>query len=361
MSQVYFTKNMFDASSFHLLQNGELSVELFRYSTDIEAIRIRNKRGYITILPYMGQMIWDAVFDNINLKMQSMFNEPQQAQDILGTYGCFMYHAGILRNGNPTETDDHNLHGEFPCAPMQKAYLEQGEKQGQKYIRIISEYEYIKGFGDHYLATACVSLFEGSSLFDVDMRIQNLSSKSMDVMYMAHLNNAFEPRAILYQMAEYNKKNMQLRTSIPSHVKPTEDWLNFMKQAQETPEITQQLKAAENFDPEVVYFIKNLQTDEKGYTHLLMENPKGGGHYCRYKPKQLPHLTRWILYNEEQKVAAFALPGTCDPEGYTTEKEKGNIIALEGGSTIEFNIRTGYVKADKAEQIKKLIKEKKNG
>lgn len=351
---------MFKEQPFRLVEEGEFSVELFRYSTDVEAVKISHQRGYLIILPYMGQMIWDAVFDGVNLKMQSMFKEPRKAKDILGTYGCFMYHAGILRNGNPTDADNHNLHGEFPTAPMQKAHLEFGEKQGQKYIRIMSEYEYIQGFGDHYLALPQVTLYEGSSLFDVDMRVRNLSSQPMDVMYMAHLNNAFEDGAEIHQMTAFHKENMQLRTSIPSHVKPTEAWLEFMKKAEENPEITQKMNEANNYNPEVVYFIKNLQIDEEGYTHLLMETKRGDGHYCGYKPKQMPHLTRWILYNDEQKVVAFALPGSCDPEGYTNEKKKGHIISLKGGGDIEFNLIAGYVKSSEVPLWKKKIKGNKN-
>ncbi len=353
--QINLLKNMFNSQSFQLVKNDKMSAELFRYSTGIEAVKITNEKGHLIILPYMGQMIWDATFCGVDLKMQSMFKEPVPASDILGTYGCFMYHAGILRNGNPTQDDAHNLHGEFPCAKAQNAYLKIGKKDGKSYICITSEYEYIKGFGDHYMASPSVTLFEDSSVFDINMHIKNLATKPMDVMYMNHINNAFVEGATIHQMSDYNNNNMQLRESIPSHVQPTKDWLDFLKQAKDTPSISKTLVEPQRYDPEIVYFIKNMQTDSDGYTHLFMEYPNGDGQYCKYKPSQMPHLTRWILYNGDQKVAAFALPGTCDPEGYSTEKQKGNVMSLAASASIEFSVTTGYIEKENSKIIKDII------
>lgn len=33
----------------------------------IEGLTLENKKGYITLLPYMGQIIWDAKFNGIDL------------------------------------------------------------------------------------------------------------------------------------------------------------------------------------------------------------------------------------------------------------------------------------------------------
>ena len=40
-------------------------------------------------LPYMGQIVWRACFDGVELAMQSMFDAPRPAQTIIETYtGC---------------------------------------------------------------------------------------------------------------------------------------------------------------------------------------------------------------------------------------------------------------------------------
>lgn len=109
------------------LRTDSIEVTLFRYETGVAAARLTNRRGHLVVLPYLGQMIWDAVFDGVRLTMGSMFAVPRPADTILGTYGCFCYHCGILRMGNPGPEDDHALHGEMPCAPMDRASLEVGE------------------------------------------------------------------------------------------------------------------------------------------------------------------------------------------------------------------------------------------
>ena len=41
---------------------GELKAYIFRYESGICAVKIENSKGYITVLPFDGQMVWDAVF-----------------------------------------------------------------------------------------------------------------------------------------------------------------------------------------------------------------------------------------------------------------------------------------------------------
>jgi hypothetical protein len=95
-----------------IVRFGDLNASLFRYETGVEAIRLANARGHVIVLPYMGQMIWRACFDGVELAMHSMFDAPRPAQTIIETYGCLAYHAGLLRNGVPTAEDTHPLHGE---------------------------------------------------------------------------------------------------------------------------------------------------------------------------------------------------------------------------------------------------------
>ena len=103
------------------MRHGALSASVFRYDTGVEAIRLTNARGYVITLPFMGQIVWSAAFDGVELAMQSMFREPRPAKIIVETYGCLAYHAGLLRNGVPVAGDTHVLHGEMPCAEMDEA------------------------------------------------------------------------------------------------------------------------------------------------------------------------------------------------------------------------------------------------
>jgi len=130
-------KMFFGSTPSEVVRMDGCSAELFRYDTGIEAIRMKNRRGHLVVLPYYGQMIWQAVFDGVDLAMSSMFAAPRPATDIVGTYGCFMYHSGLLRNGNPGAGDNHALHGEMPLAPMDRAGIETGEDEGGPWMAVV--------------------------------------------------------------------------------------------------------------------------------------------------------------------------------------------------------------------------------
>ena len=99
------------------IERGELSASLFRYDSGVAAVRVRNSRGEIVVLPFHGQQIWDARFEGRTLTMRSMFPEPRATRDYLGNYGAFLLHCGATAMGNPSREDTHPLHGELPNAP----------------------------------------------------------------------------------------------------------------------------------------------------------------------------------------------------------------------------------------------------
>lgn len=46
-------------------------------------------------------------------------------------------------------------------------------------LRLTGRYEYVKGFGHHYLAQPAVVLHKSSTLFDIKMAVTNLASVDM--------------------------------------------------------------------------------------------------------------------------------------------------------------------------------------
>ena len=79
-----------------LLKNSDFTVTAFRYASGVEGLKIENSRGHLVILPWMGQMIWDAQFDGHDLTMRNMFSQPKPAAEVVATYGCFAFHSGLL-------------------------------------------------------------------------------------------------------------------------------------------------------------------------------------------------------------------------------------------------------------------------
>ena len=130
-----------------------LRASIFRFDTGVEAIRLANARGHVVALPFMGQMVWSAAFDGVELAMQSMFRAPRPAKTIVETYGCLAYHAGLLRNGVPGDGDTHAVHGEAPCADMDEAGIACGSDARGPWMAVTGARDYAIGFGAHYRAT----------------------------------------------------------------------------------------------------------------------------------------------------------------------------------------------------------------
>ncbi|PIE72705.1 MAG: DUF4432 domain-containing protein [Deltaproteobacteria bacterium] len=353
---VLHRKRLFSDTPYNLLESAGFSVTCWRYDSGVEAITLANGRGHLVVLPYMGQMIWDAEFDGYDLTMKNMFRQPLPASTIVETYGCFLFHSGLLRNGCPTAEDDHPLHGEMPCAPMDRADLILGEDEEGPFLKLTGEYEYVIGFGSHYLACPSICLRPNSALFDVSMEVENLGSNEMELMYMCHLNPVFVEGAKILQPAAWTAAHVATRTSIPAHVRPTKQWKTFLREVAADPARMQVLDEQEKYTPEFVFFLRNLNVDAAGMAHFLMKLPQGGGCYCGFHPQDFDHTVRWILADADQQVAAFALPATCEPEGYIAEKAKGNVKLLGGGQSRSFTVRTGWLSELECAAVEPLIK-----
>lgn len=302
-AKIALFREQFSRHEQEIFHSDNFTVTSFKYASGIEALKISNSRGYVTILPYYGQMIWDAEFDGHNLKMDNMFSQPKRGENIVDTYGCFAFHSGLRRNGCPSPQDDHVLHGEMPCAEMDHAWLViEGDK-----LALTGSVEYVKGFGDHYCAQPLVRLTAGSAQFDIEMNVTNLASVPMPLQYMCHMNYTYIPGATFRQNLPGSA--LKLRETVPAHVQPTPQWLQYTRQLQDRPAGLTDLNEPEFYDPEIVFFADDLSqyVDE---AEFFMLAPQGHRFVTRFSTAQFNYGTRWILYNGDQKVAAFILPAT---------------------------------------------------
>ncbi|WP_213878974.1 aldose 1-epimerase family protein [Pseudomonas sp. dw_358] len=334
---------LWDQSSRPLLESQHFSVRAWTYPSGVKALSLENSRGKLVILPWQGQMIWSAEFDGVDLTMRNLFTQPRPSANVIGTYGCFMFHSGLLRNGCPGPEDDHALHGEMPCAPMDQAWLQVGEDERGAYLRLGGEYEYVQGFGDHYRACPSVTLRPASGLFEIGLQVVNLAGKPMELMYMAHMNYAYVEGARLTQ--PLGCARTRVRESVPAHVRPTPAWTAYIAELGQDPTRLKVLDSPELYDPEIVCFFDDVRSDAQGQAHFFLDHPTGAAFYTRYSPRQFDHAARWILHNADQQVAAFVLPATCEPEGYRAELAKGNVRRLGPGARAEFSLTTGYLSA----------------
>ena len=75
--KIRLRENMFSDREQLFLEDGELKAYLFRFESGVCGIKLENSLGYITVLPYQGQMVWDAVFRGRSLKMQNSCHFPR--------------------------------------------------------------------------------------------------------------------------------------------------------------------------------------------------------------------------------------------------------------------------------------------
>jgi hypothetical protein len=349
--EVSLRKNDFIDKARTFIDLDSLKATLFLYESGVHGVKIANENGHIIVLPFKGQQIWNAFFYGRYLNMKTMYQQPKNTDFFLNTYGCFVMHCGPLRMGCPGPEDDHILHGELPYADYDEAALVVREDEKGTYIGVTGVYDYNRAFGDKYHAQPLVKLYEGSSLVDISVTIENYSHYPMELMYMCHVNFRPVEYGRIVQSVDWTKENMELRTVIPEHVKASQSFIDFLAKLEETPKLTEVIRPEDEYNPEIAFFIHSPKVDENGWSHYMQVHPDGSADYIRYKPEELDHNTRWISRTQDQAGLGLALPATCDPEGYTAEKRKGNIKEIPARSSVSFSVVAGYLNQEEAKEM----------
>ncbi len=217
MDIIHLQESFFVEKEKVLFESGALTASTFIYSTGIRAVRLSNDMGHIVMLPYNGQMIWEAVFEGRSIGMKTLYGEPRNVPFWLDTYGCYFMHCGALRMGCPGPEDTHPIHGELPYARYDSAAVVAGADKRGEYIGLTGVYEYNRGFAEKYHAKPVVRLYKGSGMLDIGMDIENLTGYPMELMYMAHINNRAVTGGEFVQSFGAVPENMSIRATPPSH------------------------------------------------------------------------------------------------------------------------------------------------
>ena len=298
-TKIYLQRSFFAENAKTIMENDEFKVNLFKYSSGVEAIEVTNSRGKIIVLPYMGQMIWRVEFDGIDLT--------------------------------------HPMHGEFCCADLDTTWIEFSEDE----VIIGGEYEYCQGFGFKYLARPSVSLKANATNIKISMQVKNLTSVEMPLQYMCHINHHYVDKGEF--KANIPDEAFKLRESIPSHIKPTKEWFDYtdeIKKAQVEGKTLTKLENPDLYNTEVVFLADRLDkyTDE---AVVEINSPEGYGFKTQFSTKDFKYGTRWIMYTPEQQVSSCIIPGTCRPEGFLAAKKAGSLLMLQPDEEKTFSVITG--------------------
>lgn len=345
-THIHLSTDQFGACEKLLVERGELCASVFRYPSGVCALRLKNSLGDLVLLPYQGQQIWDATMCGRRLTMKSMFDQPIPGRDFLASYGGFLLHCGATAMGVPGAGDSHPLHGELPNAPYQSASLVLGSDEKGDYIGLTGTYRHTVAFNYNYTATPMVKLYVASSVFDVSMVIHNLKASAMPLMFLEHVNFVPVNGARLAQTVVCTPENMRVRDSIPSFMEVAPGYREFVKTLGQHPEEHLVLSPGLACDPEIVLYL-NYLTDDRGWAHTLQVHPDGSADLLRHRPDQLNHCVRWICRTADQDAIGME-PCTAEVDGFSAEKQKGNVRFLPGGDMFRSTMEVGVLSADEA-------------
>jgi hypothetical protein len=356
---IHLTPEQFTPKETMLAEYGELGASTFRYQSGVCAMRLKNALGELVMLPFQGQQIWDATMRGRRLTMKSMFDQPYSTRDFLSTFGGFMLHCGATAMGVPGPNDKHLLHGELPNAPYQQAQLLFGEDERGVYIGLGGTYRHTVAFNYNYTAQPQLKLYSGSSQFSLSMTITNLKQSPMSLMYLAHINYLPIDNARLAYTAPCDPDHMRVRADVPDFMEVAPGYRDFVKNLSQHPEKHLILRPELVFDPEVVFLIKYLPGTD-GWARALQIHPDGNSDIVRHRPDQLKVGVRWVCRTPDQQAIGFE-SATAGVEGFTAEKQKGNMQTLGPGAVFHCDLEVGVLTRDETQHEETVIAQIING
>jgi hypothetical protein len=351
---IHLKEAMFSEAAWVLLEQAGFRAVCKRFASGVAALTLATERVELLLLPFQGQQIWSAKVDGRELTMRSMCHEPRAGVPFLETYGAFLLHCGANAMGGPGETDSHPLHGELPNAYYQEAYLVLGEDAQGRYLGLGGCYQHSAAFSCNYLAKPLVKIYQHSSTFSMEMEIANLKQSTMELMYLAHINFRPVDHGELVYSAQVNPEDVRIRQNIPAHIKPDPDYLALLHELGQQPEKHHHFEPGVRYDPEVVFII-NYLADAEGWAHSMQVRPDGTADYMRHRPEQLRYGVRWISRTPDQDALGMADPATAEPDGYSAEKAKGNILELAAGGSWRCEVAMGVLDQQETARMRKHI------
>jgi hypothetical protein len=344
----------FTAAETVLASAHGMTASAFRYASGVAALRLRNSRGSVVLLPFHGQQIWDAEFLGRRLTMKTMFDEPVDTGDYLGNYGGFFLHCGLMAMGNPGAADSHPLHGEIPNASYQQASLLIGQVDGVPCMGLAGTRTQRTAFTAHYRATPRLLLQRDASWLDMTLSVRNLFHRPMSLMYLAHINFRPADGGTLHDAVPDDPRHIRLRTTLPTFFTPSDGFKAMIAELSADPARHRHIVAGRPVDPELVMGL-DYPAGPDGIVHTLMEHPDGSGDFVSHHPAELPRAVRWMTRTEDQDAIGIVLPATAEADGFTAENAKGNVKWLGFDESWSCRLRFGALDRTATASLKQEI------
>ncbi len=357
-NKIYLYERFFTDKETTVATYGKLSASLFTYSTGVKAVKIRNDKGSITVLPYMGQMVWRADFNGYEMTMKTIYDEPMPAKEVFHeTYGAFLMHCGLTAMGNPTAEDSHIPHGELPICKYDKVWLVCGEDEGGKYIGMSGIYSHKRCYDTNYDFSPLVKLYESKTYIDIQASITNNKDVPLEYYYLCHINHRPVDGATLSYTAD--RKSIKVNHEVPDNYFSQEDRDRsnaYLDMLDKDPGIMDKVGAeGQSYRPEIVFNCK-YTADENGNAYTMQINPDGNATFVRHNPSELPFGVRWISRTDDEDAMGMVLPATAEHLGKLYCQRNNQQSYLKKGETVTYTMRTGYLTPSEASEMESKIK-----
>jgi hypothetical protein len=336
-----------------IARSGELVATAFRYPTGVEALRIDNGAGRLTLLPFQGQQIWDAHFLGRELTMRSMFPEPRPTRDYLRTYGAFFIHCGGTSMGNPGPTDTHPLHGELPNLPYDSAQLIFGADGAGRYVELTGSARDTQAFHHDFVARPRIRVRERSAEIDATIAVENHATKPMAFLYLGHINFRPADGATLLDTVRDDFSDIILRQPTLGDDAP-EAVRAYHRDVAANPSAHRTLGAGVPVEPELVLTMRAAAGPD-GWAHALHRHPDGSADFVSHRTDELPYAVRWLTRSGDQDALGLVLPATAAPDGLAAATQKGQLVMIAPGASFRATMRFGALDATATEALSARI------
>ena len=346
--KINLQKNFFTKIKKDFITYGAFKIKAFKYNSGVEALEIENEKCSFIFTPFKGQQIWHFKVDGKEISMQTTVKEPQNTMTYLENYGGFLYHCGVISFGAPDANHPH--HGEIPNAGYDSAYICCDEDEKGKYICLGGELNHDTAFIRKYRFSPEIKLYENSSLFKINVKLENLRAYPMEYMYLCHINFRPFDGAELISSTKYDAEHIKMYRTDGS-----KSLVDYMDNLEKNFAIMNKVGAdGQCYDPEICFGVK-YEADENGRAYT-MQYTDDGACYVSHPTDVLSNGVRWISRTSNEDAMGMVLPATAEHIGYENAKNNGQLKVLDANETLEFYMEAGYINKTDADTVKEKIK-----
>lgn len=306
-----------------------ITARAFAFDSGVAGLRIVTPVAEVTVLPFQGQQVWDAVVRGRRLTMQTERAEPLATRDYQATNGALLIHCGGSAMGNPGPEDEHPLHGELPNLPYDEAVLTLGDEGAE--LTGTARFEAPEG---SVSVLSRLRIEAGSGLMTATMRLTSDAAATVPVFYLAHVN--FRPMDGA-RIIDSDRAPLTIRDPGLAAASPLRLWHDAVAA---DPDRHRTIAEGDVILPEFVATLRPSAGPD-GWHRSEQRHPDGRVDVVLHRPEELPVVTRWMQRGGDKQAVGFCLPGTAAPDGRAAALRREQAVMLPPGSWFETTFRFG--------------------